>query len=127
MEKGKLTICVNVFKRAININNNIISKRWEERYAKLSKEVKEKLEIFDNLDISEYQLQVIKRKRIYPEKGDVFQIKPAKNIDLYGIVINNHINNINGEDLILIMIFKQKENIEISINLSNRMDNSLLD
>lgn len=24
-----------------NINNNIISKRWEERYAKLSKEVKE--------------------------------------------------------------------------------------
>ena len=110
-----------------NINNNIISKRWEERYAKLSKEVKEKLEIFDNLDISEYQLQVIKRKRIYPEKGDVFQMKPAKNIDLYGIVINNHINNINGEDLILIMIFKQKENIEISINLSNRMDNSLLD
>ena len=45
-----------------NMNNNIISKRWKERYDKLPDKIKEKL---DNLDVSDCQLQVIKRKRKY--------------------------------------------------------------
>lgn len=98
-----------------NINNNIISNRWKERYAKLPDEIKDKLDKLDDLDVSEYQLQVIKRKRIYPEIGDIFKINPKGDIYLYGIVINNHINNINGEDLVLILIFKTEMNLEEAI------------
>ena len=95
-----------------NINNNIISNRWKERYASLPDEIKRKLEILDNSEASEYQLQVIKRKRSYPEIGDIFSINPKGDLFLYGIVVNNHINNINGEDLLLILIFKEGVNIQ---------------
>lgn len=98
-----------------NINNNIISSRWKERYAGLSDEIKAKLEKLDKTESSEYQLQVIKRKRIYPQIGDIFKINPKGDISLYGIVVNNHINNINGEDLLLILIFKEGVDIKESI------------
>lgn len=98
-----------------NMNNNIISNRWKKRYEKLSDEIKEKLKKLDNSDISEYQLQVIKRKRIYPNIGDVFKINPQKDIYLYGVVVNNHINNINGDDLVLVLIFKVDTNLEKAI------------
>lgn len=109
-----------------NINNNIISYRWEKRYAKLSKEIKERLEILDNSDVSEYQLQVIKRKRIYPEIGDIFRINPKGELFFYGIVVNNHINNNNGEDLLLVFIFKEGVNIKESISNGVKNDYLLL-
>lgn len=99
-----------------NINNNIISKRWKERYDNFSDEIKEKLDILDKSDVSEYQLQVVKRKRIYPQIGDIFKINPKDDIFLYGLVVNNHINNINGEDLILIFIFRNDVDLKDSIS-----------
>ena len=104
-----------------NINNNIISNRWKERYATLSDEIKEKLDILDNADISDYQLQVIKRKRAYPEIGDIFKINPKGDIYLYGVVVNNHIDNINGENLLLILVFK--EGVDIKESISNGVKN----
>lgn len=94
-----------------NINNNIIANRWKQRYAEQPIDIKEKLDKLDEAEIEEYQLQVIKRKRVYPQIGDLFKIKPKDDIILYGIVINNHINNINGDDLLLVVIFKPEENI----------------
>lgn len=109
-----------------DINNNILSKRWDERYEKLSDEVKQKLAELDNVDISAYQLQVIKRKRIYPQIGDVFIIKPKEDLILHGIVINNHINNINGDDLVLIMIFKLGVNVDEVIAGGIKYDDLLI-
>ena len=91
-----------------NLNDNIITQRWKERYATLSEETKEKLSAFKKMNPSEYQLQVIKRKRIYPEIGDIFELKTRHNVVIKGVVINNHIDNINGNDLILIFIFKME-------------------
>lgn len=108
------------------INNNILSKRWDERYEKLSDEVKQKLAELDNVDVSTYQLQVIKRKRIYPQIGDVFIIKPKEDLILHGIVINNHINNINGDDLVLIMIFKLGVNVDEVIAGGIKYDDLLI-
>ena len=68
------------------------------------------------MNSTEYQLQVIKRKRIYPEIGDIFKINPKEDIYLYGIVVNNHINNINGDDLILVFIFKQGVDLQDAIS-----------
>lgn len=109
-----------------DINNIIIFNRWKERYAKLPDEIKEKLEVLDNSDVSGYQLQVIKRKRSYPEIGDIFKINPKGDLLLYGIVVNNHISNINGEDLLLILIFKEGVNIKESVSNGVSCDDLLI-
>ena len=57
----------------------------------------------------------------------MFKINPKNEIFLYGVVINNHINNINGDDLILILIFKQGKNIERCIEEGIKGDDLLLD
>lgn len=106
-----------------NMNNNIISNRWKERYVKLSDEIKEKL---DNLDVSDCQLQVIGRKRIYPEIGDIFKVNPKGDLFYYGLVVNNHINNINGEELLLILIFKEGVDIKESISRGVNYDELLI-
>ena len=100
-----------------NINDNILSNRWIQRYEMQSDEIKERLDKLNNAEVEEYQLQVIKRKRIYPEIGDVFQVNPTGNIFFNGVVINNHISNINGDDLIVVLIFK--EHVDISVALRN--------
>lgn len=111
-----------------DINDNIITNRWKARYAKLSDDIKKKLDDFNNItEVAEYQLQVIKRKRSYPEIGDLFKINPKNELFLYGVVINNHINNINGDDLILILIFKQGKSIERCIEEGIKSDDLLLE
>lgn len=98
-----------------SINNNILANRWKEKYEQCSQDVKDKLDKLDDKLIKEYQLQVIKRKKVYPEIGDIFQIRPCENIELYGIVVNNHVNNKNGDDLIVIFIFKEGVDIDKSV------------
>ena len=105
------------------MNNNIIASRWKERYVKLPDEIKERL---DNLEVSNCQLQVIKRKRIYPEIGDIFEVNPIGDIFYYGLVVNNHINNINGEDLLLILIFKKGVDLKESISRGISCDELLI-
>lgn len=92
-----------------NMNDNIIANQWQKRYAAQPIDIKEKLDKLDKARIEEYQLKVIKRERIYPQIGDLFKINPKDDIDLYGVVVNNHIKNINGEDLLLVLIFKEKD------------------
>ena len=98
-----------------DINNNILANRWKERYEKLSDEVKAKLDSLDKAEIADFQLQVIKRKRAYPQIGDIFEINPRDQIFYYGIVVNNHINNINTEEQLLILIFQKDVNIRESV------------
>lgn len=100
-----------------DINDNIISRKWQARCSKLPADVREKLDKLENSPPSEYQLQVIKRSRAYPEIGDIFKINPIADLDFFGIVLNNHINSINGDDLLLVLIFKR--NIDISKNLAD--------
>lgn len=95
-----------------NINDNVIANRWKQRYAEQPDEIKDKLDKLDKLGSKEYQLQVIKRKRVYPQIGDIFKINPKEDVILYGIVLNNHINNINGEELLVILIFKESIDIK---------------
>lgn len=90
-----------------NINDNVIANQWKQRYSEQPNEIKEKLDELENKELKYYQLQVIKRKKVYPQIGDIFKINPKEDIILYGIVINNHISNINGEELLVILIFKE--------------------
>ena len=90
-----------------NINDNVIANQWKQRYTEQPDGIKEKLDELEKKELKDYQLQVIKRKRVYPQIGDIFKINPKEDITLYGIVINNHISNINGEELLVILIFKE--------------------
>lgn len=84
-----------------DINDNVIANQWKQRYTEQPDRIKEKLDELEKKELKDYQLQVIKRKRVYPQKGDIFKINPKEDIILYGIVINNHISNINGEELLV--------------------------
>lgn len=106
-----------------NINNNIVANRWKQRYAEQPTDIKVKLDRLDEVGLEEYQLKVIKRKRLYPQIGDLFKICPREDIILYGVVINNHINNINGEDLLLVLIFK---NVDVKTILQEGVKNKHL-
>ena len=104
------------------INNNPIAEAWKKRFSQLSEDKKLKIEELKNKKISEYQLKIIKKSKSYPEIGDIFKINPKENIYYSGIVLNNHINNKNGEDLLLIIILKNDEdlNIKITRKITNR-------
>lgn len=95
-------------KKEENMYNNPLSRKWKQRYEEQSEETKKKLDELEQKDFKEYQLKIIKRKKTYPRKGDVFLIEPVEGIFFWGIVINNHICNINGEDLLVVMIFKER-------------------
>lgn len=109
----------------LDIKDNILANRRKMRYQEQTIETKAKIDRLYNANINDYQLKVIKRRRIYPQIGDVFKINPKNDIILYGIVINNHINNINGDDLILILIFRENVSIE-TINEDNFSKNLLI-
>ena len=110
-----------------DINNNIRSNRWKARYDKLPDEIKVKLDALADADFNEYQLKVIKRKRVYPEIGDIFRICPCGNVEYYGIVVNNHVNNNNGENLIVVFIFKSGVDIKESVSNGIKKEDLLID
>lgn len=101
------------------INDNIISRRIKERYEKLSSETKEKLAQADSMKLADYQLKVIKKDRQYPEVGDVFELKASDGTMLQGVVLSNHINNNNGDELICVVIFH--ENIDAIKTLAKKI------
>lgn len=110
-----------------NINDNLISNRWKARYMTLSDDIKQKIDALNREDWTpEKQLRIIKKKKQYPQIGDIFKINPLDEFFLYGIVINNHINNINGEDLLLILIFKEGVDIKESVRNGVNCDDILI-
>lgn len=94
-----------------SINDNPISKRVRATYLQQSDEVKNKLDILREQNYKEYQLKVIKRSKIIPKIGDVFEIKPNDDTTLYGVVINTPIKNRNGDNLNLIFVMKKNVNV----------------
>lgn len=94
----------------IGMNDNVLSKRWNERYLNLPENIRHELSEFKELSLKEYQLQVIKRKRITPKKGEVFLVMPKEGLYFWGVVLNGSISNNNGVELSSILVFKKKAN-----------------
>ena len=85
-----------------NLKNNLLVRRWKARYEQLPETIKRKLEEYDD----DRQLKVIKKQRIYPETGDIFRLISSYDLEITGIVIRNHVNNINGEELLVVAFLK---------------------
>ena len=87
-------------------------KEWKVRYEQQPESVKKELdELKSNLahgNYKSFQLLKIKKSYIFPEKGDVFVFQPKENIYFYGLVINAHLNNLQGNDLYVVALFKIK-------------------
>ena len=109
-----------------DIYNNPLSRRWKKRYNELPNDVKERLNELSNQKIVQYQLDVIKRKRIIPQKGDVFLVNPKESLYFFGVVVNDNVNNINGDGLYVAMIFRNKAESLIDTNFVADYKNLLI-
>lgn len=85
-------------------DRNIINEQWVERYNKQPDEIKKEI---DNKVL--HQLHVIKRKRVFPQKGDVFLVNPVDGVYFYGLVLNAGVKSILADDeLYVVAIFKER-------------------
>ncbi len=70
-----------------DINDNPLSKRWKERYSSQPEEIQMALDELYNKNSKQYQLKLIKRKRIEPSDGDIFVLSPREGIYYFGKVL----------------------------------------
>ena len=110
-----------------NMYDNLLSRKWKKRYEEQSAEVQKKLDELGEKNWKDYQLKTIKRKRAYPEIGDVFFVEPVEGKYFWGVVVNNHIYNIDGDDLLVIMIFRERVYGKEYNNLKIDTKNLLID
>ena len=93
-------------------DNNILLKEWLERYNNKNESIKKELDRLHGDLVqgrnNNFQLLKIKRSYKYPEKGDIFVFQPRKNIFFYGLVLNAHVNNLQGEDVYVVALFSIK-------------------
>ena len=59
-----------------NINDNPISRKWDVRIKNLPNIIQLELDEFNKKNYKEYQLNVIKRTKTPPKRGDVFFVNP---------------------------------------------------
>ena len=52
------------------VERNLLAEHYKRRYEMQSKEIREKLDRLREQDPREYQVKILKRKRIIPQKGD---------------------------------------------------------
>ena len=93
-------------------DNNILLNEWKARYEQQNESTKRKLDELKSDLVqgrnNNFQLLKIKRSYKYPEKGDIFVFQPRKNIFFYGLVLNAHVNNLQGEDMYVVALFRSK-------------------
>lgn len=105
---------------------NIIQEVWERRYKTLSQETIDKIEKMYEGNPDDYQLEVIKRKRITPQKGDVFVVKPRNGIYFFGVVINSGIQLWDMNDVVVVLIFKNRTDSLTKVDFVPDYNNLLL-
>lgn len=107
------------------MGDNLLVRRMEERYKTLPKgklgQIRLLDENFDNGNVGAYQLKTIKRKRkIYPQKGEIFILNPKENLYFYGVVVNSEVKmrGFGEENLYVVMIFRKPTKILLAENFN---------
>lgn len=106
--------------------DNPIARAWEKRYQSFSSDIQYKLDELYNASPKEYQFNVVKKSRKHSTRGDVFVINPINDLFLYGVVLNSNINNICDDDLYLIIILKERAEINKKAKIKLITDNVLV-
>ena len=108
-------------------NNNPLAQREEERFNLLDDEKKEKLKILEELDLKEYQLKVIKRKRVKPQKGDLFVVSPKENMYFWGVIINSDVKVCEEDGFMVVFILKDRAESSADTSIPNSVTNLLIE
>lgn len=106
--------------------DNPIARAWEKRYQSFSSDIQYKLDELYNASSKKYQFNVVKKSRKHSTRGDVFVINPINDLFLYGVVLNSNINNICGDDLYVIIILKERAEINKRKEIRLITDNILV-
>lgn len=124
MQWGEMKMGITNFDE---FNKNPLAQREEARYNSLSSVIKEKLRVFEEQDPEEYQLKVIKRKRIKPQKGNIFLVSPKENMYFLGVVINAGFNIPEGDDMSVVFILKDMVKSPDDIYIPEDITNLLIE
>lgn len=109
------------------MNYNPIAQMYKKEYLEQTKEIQEKLDYLKTVDSSEYQFKIIKRQNMQPEVGDVFLVCVEDGLYFSGLVINSNINNINGDNLSVVFLFKKSIYSIDEKDFTFDMDNLLIE
>lgn len=88
------------------MNDNVLARRWNERYESFSQDIKDRIDLLDNTNPKSYVIKKGKRNNCYPNVGTLFEIETYQNVTLLGIVVKNHLSCSLGNDLITVLIFR---------------------
>lgn len=105
--------------------DNVLTQRDERRREGLPAERLEKLDALYDMAEEDYQLQVVKRSRKYPEVGDVFMLRTKEGLEFQGVVANSHVDNDNGTDQLVVLIFWDGVDVERAVREGVRPEDVL--
>ena len=97
------------------VERNLLAEHYKRRYKMQSKEVREKLDRLSEQDPKEYQVKILKRKRIIPQKGDVFVVSPKGGGYYCGVVISAGIEISDTYSSVVFILDKEYESMDIDV------------
>lgn len=106
----------NKQKMHLDINNNPLTKRAERRYASFTEKQRRQIEILNDMTWKEYQLNVIKKTKTLPRKGDVFLVSPQSKCFFWGVVVQEQVYHMEDENFWLVFILKDRTS-NVSFNV----------
>ncbi len=97
------------------VERNLLAEHYKRRYKMQSKEVREKLDRLSEQDPKEYQVKILKRKRIIPQKGDVFVVSPREGMYYCGVVVNAGDGISDTYSAVVFILDKEYESMDIDV------------
>ena len=97
------------------VERNLLAEHYKRRYDMQSKEVREKLDRLSEQDPKEYQVKILKRKRIIPQKGDVFVVSPREGMYYCGVVVNAGDGISDTYSAVVFILDKEYESMDIDV------------
>ena len=97
------------------VERNLLAEHYKRRYEMQSKEIREKLDRLREQDPREYQVKILKRKRIIPQKGDIFVVNPKEGMYYCGVVVNAGDEISDTYSAVVFILDKEYESMDIDV------------
>lgn len=97
------------------VERNLLAEHYKRRYEMQSKEVRDKLDRLSEQNPKEYQVKILKRKRILPNVGDVFVVSPREGVYYCGVVVNAGDEISDTYSAVVFILDKEYESMDIDV------------
>ena len=102
--------------------SNPLAEKYRQLYNSQNEETRKKLDRLGEQDPREYQVKILKRKRIIPDKGDVFVVSPIEGVYYCGVVIKPGVETCETYSSVVFILNKEYENMDIKVEDLNLDD-----